>query len=289
MPGRISFSTTSDGAATITERLRITSAGHTQPGADNAYSLGISGTAWSDLFLGDGAVIGFGAGPDVTLTHASDRMTMAGGSLEVALGGGASTINPTASPLRAVAHSTTCRIWMEGVGVSTGGIEISSTNMIMGTESGRAIEFKIGCSATDTLGSAGTVVGKFFSDGGFVVGSPTGSTKGAGTINAVAVYDDNTLLTDYVFDHWQDGALNPDDVEKIREVAINTEHLDIDTFTASLIERRALPAMLRRSEWTEETRFSVGELAQRLWETVEIQAVHIAKLNDRLKTLEGLH
>ena len=36
--------------------------------------------------------------------------------------------------------------------------------------------------------------------GGTVVGSPTGGDKGAGTINAQAVYDDNVLLTDYVFD-----------------------------------------------------------------------------------------
>jgi hypothetical protein len=35
-----------------------------------------------------------------------------------------------------------------------------------------------------------------------VVGSPTGGNKGAGTINATAVYDDNTLLTDYVFEQY---------------------------------------------------------------------------------------
>ena len=34
---------------------------------------------------------------------------------------------------------------------------------------------------------------------GVQVGSPTGGDKGAGTLNANAVYDDNTLLTDYVF------------------------------------------------------------------------------------------
>jgi len=126
-----------------------------------------------------------------------------------------------------------------------------------------------------------------FSADSYVFGAPTGGAKGAGTINAVAVYDDNTLLTDYVFDYWQDGALSADDADNARALAFNPAHLDIDTFTASLIARRALPAMLRRSEWTEETRFSVGGLAQRLWETVEIQAVHIAKLNERLKTLEA--
>ena len=37
-------------------------------------------------------------------------------------------------------------------------------------------------------------------DHAMVVGSPTGGDKGTGTINAVAVYDDNVLLTDYVSD-----------------------------------------------------------------------------------------
>jgi hypothetical protein len=125
-----------------------------------------------------------------------------------------------------------------------------------------------------------------FSADSYVFGAPTGGAKGAGTINAQAVYDDNTLLTDYVFDHWQDGALNPQDADNARALAFDPSLLDIDTFTAACVERRALPAMLRRSEWTEETRFSLGELTQRLWETVEIQAVHIARLNERLKALE---
>jgi len=38
-------------------------------------------------------------------------------------------------------------------------------------------------------------VGQWFSTGGLNIGSPTGGDKGAGTLNAVAVYDDNTLLT----------------------------------------------------------------------------------------------
>ena len=43
---------------------------------------------------------------------------------------------------------------------------------------------------------------------GITVGSPTGGFKGNGTLNAVGVYDDNTLLTCYVFDAALDGAVN---------------------------------------------------------------------------------
>jgi hypothetical protein len=53
-----------------------------RPGGDDGATLGASGTAWSDLFLASGAVVNFNAG-DVTLTHASNMLTMAGGVLNV--------------------------------------------------------------------------------------------------------------------------------------------------------------------------------------------------------------
>ena len=52
------------------------------PDADDGAGLGISGTAFSDLFLASGAVINFAAG-DVTLTHASNSLAVAGGDLNV--------------------------------------------------------------------------------------------------------------------------------------------------------------------------------------------------------------
>tara|TARA_B100000287_G_C20651126_1_gene786957 strand:+ start:621 stop:2273 length:1653 start_codon:yes stop_codon:yes gene_type:complete len=53
-----------------------------KPNADNSIALGVSGTAFSDLFLGDGAVINFNAG-DITLTHSSNALTVGGGNLLV--------------------------------------------------------------------------------------------------------------------------------------------------------------------------------------------------------------
>ena len=281
MPGRLEFLTTNDGASGPTTKWIINQAGTLYPGTSNTYAIGSASLPVADLFLGSGAQIDFNS--DVSITHSSDSLVVSGGSLFEFSNG--STVLLTTN--RTDAH---------GSDVAVG------EHVFYGRDSASNSTYYAACVGWCALNTNGSEQGqlRFYTTQttiglrayiglGLVVGSPTGGDKGQGTINATAVYDDNTLLTDYVFDHWQDGALSPDDVENARAIAFNPEHLDIDTFTASLIERRALPAMLRRSEWTEETRFSVGELAQRLWETVEIQAVHIAKLNDRLKTLEGLH
>lgn len=46
------------------------------------------------------------------------------------------------------------------------------------------------------------------SDGSVQIGGPTGGYKGAGTINAVGVYDDNVLLTCYAIEAYRAGSVN---------------------------------------------------------------------------------
>lgn len=55
---------------------------------------------------------------------------------------------------------------------------------------------------------------------GLVVGTPAGGDKGAGTINAQAVYDDNTLLTCYILEAEATGAV---DLNKWDALTPNTE------------------------------------------------------------------
>src|SRR5690606_33797287 len=98
---------------------------------------------------------------------------------------------------------------------------------------------------------------------GLRVGSPTGGDKGAGTINAVAIYDDNVLLTDYVFE--------PD-----------YPLLTIDSMTAFYETNKHLPTIPGRDEWERDGKFSLGKLANHLWETVEVQAIYISQLHKRL-------
>ena len=53
------------------------------PGADNNTALGDANQRWSDLFLASGAVINFNNG-DVTATHSSNALTIAGGTFATA-------------------------------------------------------------------------------------------------------------------------------------------------------------------------------------------------------------
>lgn len=146
---------------------------------------------------------------------------------------------------------------------------------------------------------------------GVIVGSPTGSFKGAGTINATAVYDDNTLLTCYVMEAAKTGTITDEtwdakvadrkdedgnitearsheDMRKFK-ARLGTEYdpLDIDKYAQHWKDKGHLTSMPNVENWNPEKGISTGQLLQRLWETVEIQAVHIDKLNQRLKVLEG--
>ena len=162
---------------------------------------------------------------------------------------------------------------------------------IGGSDTTRNAATKIGFyTAANAVTLQGTERGYFGSDGSFVVGTPTGGGKGAGTINAVAVYDDNVQLTGYVLDK----AFNPDfDIEKWRKITPAVEAfekqanimLDVDKHSEFIAEKRVLPTF----EEIEKTGKipSTGAMIQKLWEVVEIQAVHIRQLNDRLKALEG--
>lgn len=156
----------------------------------------------------------------------------------------------------------------------------------------------------------GTATMRGYFQQGLVVGSPTGGDKGAGTINATAVYDDNVLLTCYVIQHWLDGAVDlefwdsivPDRVdeegnvievrnhERARTFApVADDRLDIDKYVEFMRTERRLPTFPGPEKWGDVYggNMPTGDLIQRLWETVEVQAVHIAKLNDRLKLLEA--
>jgi hypothetical protein len=119
----------------------------------------------------------------------------------------------------------------------------------------------------------------YFSDGGVVVGSPTGGNKGDGTINAVAVYDDNSLLTDYVFETAYEGKAFEEQWKDYKLISLD-EAVD---FTK---QKYHLPFMTGRNEWEAKGKPSVGKTVSELTETVENMFLYIAQLNDKIKALE---
>lgn len=69
--GALDFSVISSG--TLAKRVRLTSA-NLHPNTNDGVALGLSGTAFSDLFLASGAVINWNAG-NATLTHSAGMLT----------------------------------------------------------------------------------------------------------------------------------------------------------------------------------------------------------------------
>lgn len=123
--------------------------------------------------------------------------------------------------------------------------------------------------------------------GGLYHPSATGGDKGNNTINFGAVYDDNTLLTDYVLDFAVDGYVLPDDYNHVKWYDFDPSLFCPDIYAKYWKDNRHLPPFLGKDEETTENRLSTGEYIQGLMETVETQAVLIENLNQRVKTLEN--
>jgi hypothetical protein len=134
-------------------------------------------------------------------------------------------------------------------------------------------------SATDKM--------RLYENGGLAIGSPTGGNKGAGTLNAVAVYDDNVLLTDYVFDKFlrldNRAAYSP----RVCELhdALDEAMFDVAVFTEYWRKTQSLYGMPGLNEIVDK-KFSLGGMIQKLWQTAELQAIHIAAVVDRVERIE---
>jgi len=123
-----------------------------------------------------------------------------------------------------------------------------------------------------------STISKSYIGGSLIMGSPTGGSKGAGTINAKAVYDDNVLLTDYVFDKYFDNEIKEEDIDKgiSAEYTIPTR----EEFIKHIEEKRHLPRLTGRLNWTEENRPSLGKFQSQLCEQMEHLAIYIKELHE---------
>ena len=158
----------------------------------------------------------------------------------------------------------------------------------------------------------GAVAARVNMGAGIFTPSATGGDQGVDTINASGVYDDGSLLTCYVFEGAIEGRINqekwdsrvinrpirdPETGDQIGEEVRTHDRardfnqrmardLDPEQYSEFWKANKHLPAFPDEDTW-EGKGLSLGELLQRLWETVEVQAVHIEKLLTRLKALEA--
>ncbi len=145
-----------------------------KPSADDGAALGLSGTAFSDLFLASGGVVNWNEG-DMTLTHSSNAITVGGGKLVVTgnlevtgttttlqstnlvisdqyafLASGSSAANvdagilvqsgSTAGSGSAIFHDTSAQRWAVAKGVAEGDTKaLTSTGLVVTTTSGTSV------------------------------------------------------------------------------------------------------------------------------------------------------
>jgi hypothetical protein len=160
---------------------------------------------------------------------------------------------------------------------------------------------------------------------GVQVGSPTGSDKGVGTLNAVAVYDDNTLLTCGPLELMLTDAV---DLEKWDALVPNIEHeavyegdqlvreayveerrhevmhafaamraegfdpRDPANFVARMKQDGAVPGLMTETEWRDRLgrsdKVDMGTMQTRTFLALDNLAVAFANVVERLEALERL-
>jgi hypothetical protein len=159
-------------------------------------------------------------------------------------------------------------------GVGTPGSVSNNEKMSFMYDADSTFEIRVEASGSGTQRNleindgAGTSWATFTAGGGLHLGSATGGNKGAGSINATAIWDDNSQITDYVFE------------DDYTQMAI---HEMRDFYT----REKHLPTIPGREQWEEDGGFPLGKISTHLWETVEVQAKYIAELNERINTLEA--
>lgn len=143
---------------------------------------------------------------------------------------------------------------------------------------------------------------------GFAFGNPTGGIPaGEGIINAQGVLDDNVALTCYVIEYANTGEIDLaywDSVvadrkdeegevierrrhEPARAFAQRTWTVEPEKYSEFWRKQGHLPAFPSRQQWKElGGNLPLGDMVQRLWETVEVQAVHIETLRQEIEALK---
>jgi hypothetical protein len=145
MPGRLVFSTTADGSATLTDRLILDATGVLKPTSNDGVALGTTALGFADLHLATGGVINWANG-EVTLTETDANTLTVAGATAVSLGTSAAfttgTIELGAASDTTLARSAAGVVTIEGSVVKVAGTEtifIPAGAMVSRTTNGAAV------------------------------------------------------------------------------------------------------------------------------------------------------
>ncbi len=107
--------------------------------------------------------------------------------------------------------------------------------------------------------------------------------KGPGTISArSSVWGGAVLLSDHVFDNYYDGRIKQEDQQQ----AIGYRYYPVKEMANYIKQEHHLPTIAGRDDWKKQSGFSVDQLTNQLWVTVETQSLYIKELNDRMTALQ---
>lgn len=136
---------------------------------------------------------------------------------------------------------------------------------------------------------SGTITERMRIASGVYHPSATGGDKGANTINFGAVYDDNVLLTDYVFDLWAGHDVKGSDRILAKAAAFDTTMFDPAAYAAFFRQEGRLWGMPDLNDQIDGIvkEHSLGGMVQLLWQTAEINAIHVDNLAQRVTALEA--
>lgn len=194
------------------------------PATSDGAALGSTSKMWSDLFLASGAVINFNNG-DVTLTHAANKLTLAGGELntgadaagvDVKLFGGTASnylLYDASEDQLAVVQANAATSGVEravnvsqthtGVGASAEALTVALTSNVAFGSYANAICGRIDLSTTGLVsGLIGVVCGELNMPGGTVAGAAGTYSVFEAEINCPTSYDSNVPIHVFQINAW---------------------------------------------------------------------------------------
>ena len=132
------------------------------PDASDGAALGTTSLEWSDLYLADGAVLGFGDDQDVTLTHVADTGILLNSTMAIQFNDASQYINAPSNAILDINATDEIELNATLMDIN-GNVEISGTTAQVGISTSTAKDvFNAGLSVKNGATSAGFI--EFFED-----------------------------------------------------------------------------------------------------------------------------